>query len=96
MKARLDEELKRFNNPNSDKTRKLFLDYIGIDVTDCWKWNNFEPAEAKRQLDTWIRMRGEVVHRSLEGGAKTIKKDDLRKVISFLTQLASATDKALE
>ncbi|MBN8460108.1 MAG: hypothetical protein J0M04_19950 [Verrucomicrobia bacterium] len=96
MKARLDEELKRFNNPNSDKTRKLFLDYTGIDVTACWRWNNFDPAGAKKQLDTWIGIRGEVVHRSLEGGARTIKKDDLRKVISFLTELASATEKALD
>ena len=30
MLARLEEELKRFHNPTSDKTRKLFLDYASM------------------------------------------------------------------
>src|SRR6187401_3495277 len=36
--GRLEAELKRFNNPNSDKTRRLFLDYFEVGVTIHWKW----------------------------------------------------------
>ena len=36
MQDRLKDELKRFNNPASDKTRKLFVDYAGVDVTKHW------------------------------------------------------------
>ena len=28
---RLEEELKRFHNPNTAKTRKLFQDYLGVE-----------------------------------------------------------------
>src|SRR5689334_22476233 len=29
--GKLDEELKRFHNPTSEKTKRLFLDYLEID-----------------------------------------------------------------
>lgn len=44
VSGKLEEELKRFHNPTSEKTRKLFLDYLEIDVTAGWKWQHFEPA----------------------------------------------------
>jgi hypothetical protein len=33
MLAKLDEELKRLHNPTWQKTKKLFEDYLQIDVT---------------------------------------------------------------
>ena len=32
VNAKLEEELKRFHNPSSEKTRRLFLDYLEVDV----------------------------------------------------------------
>lgn len=100
MQARLQEELKRFHNPASDKTRKLFLDYAGVDVTKHWKWSNYEPASAKKKLDELIGIRGDVVHRSKapdDGGpskAHPVKREDLAKAIRFLKGLVDATEKA--
>ena len=100
MYARLKEELKRFNNPSSDKTRKLFLDYAGVDVTKLWKWSNYEPASAKKKLDELLGIRGDIVHRSKEpdaGGSPKphpVKRDDLAKAIRFLKGLVDATEKA--
>ncbi|MGH8441224.1 MAG: HEPN domain-containing protein, partial [Pseudomonas sp.] len=37
VSGKLEEELKRFHNPTADKTRKLFLDYLEIDVCSGWK-----------------------------------------------------------
>lgn len=46
--GKLDEELKRFHNPTAEKTKRLFLDYLEIDVTSGWKWLNFDPATARK------------------------------------------------
>jgi hypothetical protein len=100
MQARLGEELKRFHNPASDKTRKLFVDYAGVDVTKQWKWSNYEPASAKKKLDELLGIRGDIVHRSKapdDGGpskAHPVKREDLAKAIRFLKGLVDATEKA--
>ena len=33
VSSRLAEELKRFHNPNADKTRRIFMDYLAVDIT---------------------------------------------------------------
>jgi hypothetical protein len=100
VSGKLDEELKRFHNPSSDKTKRLFLDYLEIDVTTSWNWTNIEPATAKKTLDNLISKRGDAVHRSkpIKVGAPAphlVKRDDLDKAIRFLKCLVEATDKAL-
>ncbi|MGV8864546.1 MAG: HEPN domain-containing protein [Pseudomonas sp.] len=95
---KLETELKQFHNPNSDKTRKLFQDYLDIDVTIGWEWANVTPDKAKAQLNQWIGKRGDAVHRSkpLATGipaAHLIKRDELEKVIRFLKELVCATDR---
>ncbi|SDC14956.1 hypothetical protein SAMN05216345_101710 [Cupriavidus sp. YR651] len=101
VSERLQDELKRFHNPSTDKTRKLFLDYLGKDVTAHWTWNNTDAAKAKQTLDDWIRRRGDAVHRSrtVSAGpavAHLIRRDELEKAIRFLRGLVDATDKALD
>lgn len=101
MQMRLEEELKRFNNPASDKTRKIFLDYVGLDVTKHWKWPGYEPETAKKKLDELLGKRGDIVHRSKvpdAGGpskAHPVKREDLAKAIRFLKRLVEVTDNAL-
>ncbi|WP_454764541.1 HEPN domain-containing protein [Cupriavidus campinensis] len=101
VSERLKEELKRFHNPSADKTRRLFLDYLGKDVTAHWMWNNTDAAKARHTLDEWIRRRGDAVHRSRAASAgpsaaHLIKRDELEKAIRFLRSLVDSTDKALE
>lgn len=101
MATRLEEELKRLNNPDSAKTRKLFVDYTGIDVTDQWTWPGYDPKSACTRLNALLRTRGEIVHRSKEpdvGGppkAHPVKREDLAKAIRFLKALVDVTDQAL-
>lgn len=101
MLVRLEEELKRFHNPTSDKTRKLFLDYVKVDVTLEWKWAPYEPKTAKAMLDEWMSKRGDAVHRSRtpsigeSPAPHPVKQDDLEKAIRFLKSLVAATDRAL-
>ncbi|MDM0068361.1 HEPN domain-containing protein [Variovorax sp. J31P207] len=89
--------LKQFNNPNSEKTRKLFLDYLDVDVFVGWKWNNYDSDRVRTDLDALIKKRGDAVHRSKalvigDPPPHLIKKEELEKAIKFLKCLVDATD----
>lgn len=101
LRAKLEEELRGFNTPDAGKTRKLFLDYVAVDVTAGWKMPGFTPEEAGKRLTALTKKRGEVVHRakavSVGGPSQQhlVKKDELSKHIRFLKELVMATDAAL-
>ena len=102
VERRLNDELKRFHNPNAEKSAKLFSEYLSIDVTAHWKFPGYDIAAAHKALDDLIVKRGDAVHRSKPSANGTpptphlIKRDELEKAIRFLTYLVEATDKALE
>lgn len=100
VKNKLDEEIKRLHNPTSDKTIQLFRDYAGVDLTSKWVWNNFEPKLVRERLNHYMKLRGDVVHRSRAAGGDTsaahpVKKEDLERAISFLKELVKVTEAAL-
>ena len=98
MKSKFDEEMKRFHNPNSEKTSKLFTDYTGKDVTKEWNCNPGGAALAKKTLDEWVKRRGQAAHRSPPNGsgqpapAHLLSREDLDKLIRFLKMLVSQTE----
>lgn len=98
VESRLTEEIKRLHNPTSEKTIQLFLDYAGVDLNDHWKWNHFDVKTIKDSLNRYIKLRGEVVHRSAPrkpGQPQAVTKEELEKVIRFLKNLVTATENAL-
>lgn len=100
VKGRLDDEIKRLHNPTSEKTVQLFRDYAGVDLTEKWAWNNYGPKLVRERLNQYMKLRGDVVHRSRPVGNDTsiahpVKKEDLERVISFLKDLVKATEAAL-
>jgi len=101
FQKKLDEELKRFNTPTSDKTKKLYKEFLDIeDVTEGWEWSNYDSVKAKEQLNKWIALRGEIVHHAKDISANSqphkVKKDDLSKCITFLEGLVKAFDAYVE
>ncbi len=101
VQGKLNEEIKRLHNPTSDKTIQLFRDYANVDLTEKWAWNNFDPKTVRERLNQYIKLRGDVVHRSrtvVPGppAAHPVTKEDLQKVIRFLRALVAATEVALE
>jgi len=98
--GRLESELKRFHNPNGEKTRQLFVDYLSIDVTRGWKWGGYDPESAMAKLNELLAKRGDAVHRAKPIQADTpaphlVKRDDLEKAIRFLKHLVAATERAV-
>jgi hypothetical protein len=100
VQAKLDEEIKRLNNPTAEKTIQLFRDYAGVDLREHWHWNNHEEEMVRDRLDGYIKLRGDVVHRSraISPGpppSHPVKKAELRQAIQFLRDLVQATERAL-
>ncbi len=98
---KLNTDLKQFHNPNSEKTKRIFLEYLGFDVTEGWVWANYEPERARTVLNSWIAKRGDAVHRSkpVSNGASPahlVRREDLEKVIRFIKDIAKATDLYIE
>ena len=100
MLAKLEEELKRFHNPNTEKTKKLFVDYLAVDVSAKWQWNGFDAPKAREKLDELVKKRGDAVHRSKVSSAGAspphlVTKEDLEKAIRLLKELVIATERSL-
>lgn len=100
VQSKLDDEIKRLHNPASDKTIQLFRDYAGVDLTEKWSWNNYDAKTVRERLNQYLKLRGDVVHRSrtITPGppkAHPVTKEDLEKAISFLKNLVNATEGAL-
>jgi len=101
VQSRLDDEIKRLHNPTSDKAIQLFRDYAGIDLTDKWAWHNNDHKSVRDRLNQYIKLRGDVVHRSrtIAPGppqAHPVTKEDLERAIRFLKMLVQATENALQ
>ena len=93
--------MKQFHNPNADKTKRIFHDYLGIDVTEGWSWANHDSEKAKSTLNAFVKKRGDAVHRSKPvsagpAAAHLIKRDELEKVIRFIKELVKATENFVE
>ena len=94
---KLNQDLKQFHNPTSDKCKRIFQEYLGFDVTEGWTWANFEPEKARSTLNAWINKRGDAVHRSKPAtngapGPHLVKKEDLEKLIRFIKDLVRTSD----
>jgi hypothetical protein len=99
VQAKLDEEIRRLHNPNSAKTVQLFHEYAGVDLKQYWKWNNHDEKSVRESLDKYVKLRGDVVHRSRPvtvgpPQAHPVKKEDLERVIRFLKKLVDQTENA--
>jgi hypothetical protein len=99
LRESLVNDLKYFHTPSTDRVRSLFQKYLAIDVTEGWVWNNVEPAAARAELNRLAKKRGDIAHRSyrpIDGQAQpqrhAVTRDDLRRHIHFVRQVAQATD----
>lgn len=100
MRDCLANDLKYFHTPSTDRVRPLFQKYLGVDITEGWKWNHMEPSAARNELNKLAKKRGDIAHRSGRPAngvpAKhAVSRDDLRKHIHFIRQLVAATDAVL-
>lgn len=99
LRESLANDLKYFHTPSTDRVRPIFLRYLGVDVTEGWAWNNMDPVSARSELNRLAKKRGDIAHRSwrpVNGQPQpqkhAVTRDDLRRHIHFVRQLAQTTD----
>jgi hypothetical protein len=95
MEQQFSIRLKMFHNPDSVKTKQIFLEFFGVDVTECWAWNNYSTSkEVKTILNQWISKRGDAVHRAQINKQLNhiVKRNELDKCIFFFKNLVKITD----
>ncbi len=99
----LETDLKTFHTPSTQRVSFMFKKYVGVDVTEGWSWNQCDPETARMRLALLVKKRGEITHRSsrplLNGAPPTphaITRDELRRAIFFIQQLAQTTDAYLK
>lgn len=97
IEGKVKNDLRYFHTPNSMKTKKLFEELLQKDITQDWKWENFDPKRAQEKLDYYIKLRGDIVHRAVTNKQEPhpVKKDEVEKCIRFLRSLAKAMDRSL-
>ena len=96
-KDSLQNDLKYFHTPSADRICALFQKFFAIDVSVGWEWNHYDPRRAKAELNRIAKKRGDIAHRSWrprpgQPAPHAVTRDDLRKHIGFIRNLASATD----
>lgn len=94
-----EEDLRRFNSPNSPNTKQLFKKYFDMDLTQNWAWDNYDVPQSKKVLDAIVSKRGDAAHQANRNHGSSnephlVKRDELEKAIRFLKGLVIATDKA--
>jgi hypothetical protein len=97
FRTSLDNDLKTFHTPSTDRVRPIFVKYLGYDVTKGWSWNHCDSAKARSELNRLAKKRGDIAHRSWRPlpGQPTphaVTRDAMRKHIHFIKELAKATD----
>ncbi|WP_027858417.1 HEPN domain-containing protein [Marinobacterium jannaschii] len=98
MRKNLEKDLKFFHNPNSQKTKHIFQDFVGVDVTQKWAWGDLECDDVRGRLNDWIKKRGDAVHRSItdKQSSHLVGRDEMRKCVNFFKQLVEVTDVSLD
>ena len=99
VRSKLNDEIKRLNNPDYARTVQLFADFAGVHVKKHWAWNGHDCASVNEKLSGYLKLRGDIVHRSRvvkagEPARHPVNRDDLKKAISFLRSLVNATESA--
>lgn len=100
VRSKLKDEINRLHNPTSEKTTELFRLYADVDLHSKWSWSGSDDEATRKRLNEYIKLRGDVVHRSRRvqsgpPGPHPVKKDELEKAIRFLKPLVQATEVAL-
>lgn len=99
-KTSLENDLKYFHTPSTDRIKAIFAKFLQVDVTEGWQWNNYDPARARKELNSIAKKRGDIAHRSWrpvpgQPMPHAVTRNDLRKHIRFIKDLVMATDEFL-
>lgn len=86
--------LQNFNTPKSKQVSGLFADLIDLhDVTSSWNWPRVSADQARRKLDQYVTIRGNIAHRTKHD--ETVYKSGAKEFLSHAVKLVEKTDEAI-
>jgi len=84
----------RFNTPNPDNVRTLFLEALGLqDVTDGWYWKGVDSARARERLAEALKSRHQIAHGI--NPRPTIHNQYAKRLPGFFRRLGECTDRTV-
>ena len=94
IQSSLNQRIKLLHNPNSHKVKQLFEEFLEVDLTTHWVWNNYDADRVRTSLNQWLNLRGDAVHRArnCDENKSLVKRDELSKCIRFFKDLVRTTD----
>lgn len=101
IRTSLENDLKVFHTPSTERIKPIFNKYLGYDITEGWSWNNCEPKKARIELNLLAKKRGDIAHRSgrplpNQPVQHAVTRDAMRKHIHFIKELVRTTDAFVE
>ncbi len=86
--------LQDFNTPKSSQVSELFANLLDYrDITAAWSWPGMTTEEARRALDHYMTIRGNIAHRTKHSDA--VHKTWSKRFFGHVLRLADRTDEAL-
>jgi len=89
-----EQRNRRLNTPMSSNIDDLFLNSIGLkQVSDVWHWKKMSSASARKKLDKFIQLRGDIAHRGV--ASKTCKKVQLTDYFKHIQSIVEKTSECV-
>ncbi|MCJ8321800.1 MAG: HEPN domain-containing protein [Colwellia sp.] len=96
LNLHVDNQLKRFNTPNTENIDQLFKDTLGlIKITNSWETAEFSKSEAKKYLEQILNSRHQIAHKGSTSKELSYASnfDDMNFIFKLAVLLQSAVDK---
>lgn len=88
--SRIDGRRDGLNTPTTHQVDSLFSELIGIgNISDSWKWRGMSSENAKRKLDDFVELRGDIAHRG--ESTEYVQKGEVEDYVNFVRRLAAKT-----
>ena len=93
--ASIGGSLGRFNTPNAENTKRLFLDSFGLqDIITSWRWQRCSPIHSRAILNEALQIRHQIAHGV--NPRPTVHNTYAHWLPGFLRRLGRCTDAALQ
>lgn len=95
LKSHIENQLKRFNTPNTENIDQLFEATLGLKkITSCWNTDEFSKKEANDRLKRILNSRHQIAHTGSASKNLTYESnfEDMNFVYGLATLLQAAVD----
>jgi hypothetical protein len=89
-----EERNRKLNTPKADQIDGLFQSALGLgNISDSWTWFRMSAEQARKKLDGYVTLRGEIAHRG--AAAKPVSKTTVKDYYNHVRHLAFHTGNAI-